>query len=306
MADISKMFDAYKSHLNLIQELIITDRTDEYICPICMRGYEKKNLAKLSLEDAPQQALGGRKIAITCRDCNNTCGHSIDNHLYNMLEYIERSHFLIGTDHRIKIMDLDKEKPINATLEIKGKDDLKMLISENNNNPYSLKERLNKLVDGKEIMIQNEPLKVNVRRASAAIIKNAYIILFAKFGYSFMLDKQYDKIREQIMNPEPYILPDGLWTMQKNLDLFDNVYLSGDNHYRGFFIAYTVMRRQLYRFLVFIPTPLVYYEEAAAIFRNIERGDRLSLMRINNTDFLGNKEKIKLIRNWTYSWNLKV
>ena len=214
-----------------------------------------------------------------------------------MLEYIERSHFLIGTDHRIKIMDLDKEKPINATLEIKGKDDLKMLISENNNNPYSLKERLNKLVDGKEIMIQNEPLKVNVRRASAAIIKNAYIILFAKFGYSFMLDKQYDKIREQIMNPEPYILPDGLWTMQKNLDLFDNVYLSGDNHYRGFFIAYTVMRRQLYRFLVFIPTPLVYYEEAAAIFRNIERGDRLSLMRINNTDFLGNKEEAK---DWLY------
>ena len=108
------------------------------------------------------------------------------------------------------------------------------------------------------------------------------------------------------MNPEPYILPDGLWTMQKNLDIFDGVYLSGDNHYRGFFIAYTVMRRQLYRFLIFIPTPLVYYEEAAAIFRNIERGDRLSLMRINNTDFLGNKEKIKLIRNWTYSWNLKV
>lgn len=306
MANVYKMYDAFKLHLDLIKELKVTDRIDDFICPICLNGYNKKDIEKLSLEDAPQQALGGRKIAITCRDCNNTCGHSIDNHLYNMLEYIERSHFLIGTDHRIKIMDLDKEKPINATLEIKGKDDLKMLISENNNNPYSLKERLNKLVDGKEIMIQNEPLKVNVRRASAAIIKNAYIILFAKFGYSFMLDKQYDKIREQIMNPEPYILPDGLWTMQKNLDLFDNVYLSGDNHYRGFFIAYTVMRRQLYRFLVFIPTPLVYYEEAAAIFRNIERGDRLSLIRINNTDFLGNKEKIKLIRNWTYSWNLKV
>lgn len=303
MADILKMFDAYKLHFNLIQELEITDKTDEYICPICMRGYGKKDLAKLSLEDAPQQALGGRKIAITCRDCNNACGHSIDNHLYNTLEYIERSHFLFGTDHRIKIMDLDKEKPINATLEVKGKDDLKILISENNNNPYTLKKRLNKLVDGKEITIQNETLKVNFRRASAAIIKNAYIILFAKFGYSFILDNQYDRIREQIMNPEPYILPDGLWTMQKNLDLFDGVYLSGDNHYRGFFIAYTVMRRQPYRFLVFIPTPLVYYEEATAIIRGIKPGDYLSLIRINNSDYLGSRDNILLIRNWTYSWN---
>lgn len=306
MADISKMYDAFKQHLDLIKELKVTDKTDGFICPICLNGYNKKNIVKLSLEDAPQQALGGRKIAITCKNCNNICGHSIDNHLYNMLEYIERSHFLSGTDHRIKIMDLDKEKPINATLEVKGKDDLKMLISEKNNNPYTLKERLNKLVDGKEITIQNETLKVNVRRASAAIIKNAYIILFAKFGYSFILDKQYDRIREQIMNPEPYILPDGLWTMQKNLDLFDGVYLSSDNHYRGFFIAYTVMRRQLYHFLVFIPTPLVYYEEAAAIFRSIEPGNRLSLMRITNSDYLGDKENIQLIRNWGYSWNLKV
>ena len=305
MADIFKMFDAYNLHLNIIRELNITDRTDEYICPICMKGFSKNSIVKLSIEDAPQQALGGKKIAITCKDCNNTCGHTIDNHLYNMLEYIERSHFLSGTDHRIKILDLDKEEPINAKLEVKGKDDLKMLISEKNNNPYILKERLNKLVDGKEITIQNEKLKVNFRRASAAIIKNAYIILFAKYGYSFMLDKQYDRIREQMINPEPFILPDGLWTMQKNLDLFDGVYLSSDNHYRGFFIAYTVMKRQLYRFLVFIPTPLVCYEEAAAIFRSIEPGDCLSLMRINNTDYLGNKENIQLIRNWTYSWNLK-
>lgn len=306
MADISKMFDAYRMHLKMVQELSLTERTDEYICPICMKGYSKKDLAKLSLEDAPQQSLGGRKIAITCRICNNTCGHSIDNHLYNMLEYIERSHFLSGTNHRIKIMDLDEEKPIKATLEVKGKDDLKMLISENNNNPYTLKERLNKLVDGKEITIQNETIKVNIRRASAAIIKNAYIILFAKFGYSFILEKQYDRIREQIMSPEPYILPDGLWTMQKNLDLFDGVYLSSDNHYRGFFIAYTVKRRQLYRFLVFIPTPLIYYEEAAAIFRGIEPDDRLSLMRIRNVDYLGSKGSIQLIRNWTCSWKLKV
>lgn len=306
MADISIMYDAFKQHFDLIKELKVTDRTEEYICPICLNGYNKKDIVKLSLEDAPQHALGGRKIAITCRECNNICGHSIDNHLYNMLEYMERSHFLSGTDHRIKIMDLDKEKPINATLEVKGKDDLKMLISEKNNNPYTLKERLNKLVDGKEITIQNETIKVNIRRASAAIIKNAYIILFAKFGYSFILDKQYERIRDQIMIPEPYILPDGLWTMQKNLDLFDGVYLSGDNHYRGFFIAYTVMRRQVYHFLVFIPTPLVLYEEAAAIFRSIEPGDPLSLMRITNSDYLRDKENIQLIRNWSYSWNLNV
>ena len=305
MADIIKMFDAYKTHISLVRELNITKQADDYICPICLKGYSVRDISNLSLEDAPEQALGGEKIAITCRNCNNTCGHTIDNHLSNMLEYIERSKFLFGTDHKIKILDLDEGKPINATLEVKGKNDLKMRISETNNNPYNLRDRLENLVDGKDIMVQNEILKVNIRNASAAIIKNAYILLFAKFGYSFLLDEHYDRIREQIQNPEPYILPDGLWTMKKKLDVFDGIYLSYDNHYRGFLIAYTLMKRQLYHFLVYIPTPLVEYEEAIGFLRRLDQGDSLALLQIKNKDYLGTKENIQLIRKWTYSWNLK-
>ena len=306
MADILKMFDVYKTHLNMIHEMNKTEVTDEYICPICLKGYGKKDILELSLEDAPQQALGGQKIAITCKECNNTCGHSIDYHLINMLDYIEISCFLSGTDHRIKILNLDKEKPINALMEVKGKDDIKLIISEHNNNPYTLKERLNQLVDGKEITIQNKKIKVNIRNASAAIIKNAYIILIAKLGFSFILDKHYDRIRKQIMNPMPYILPDGLWTMQRHLDVADGVYLSNDNRYRGFFVIYTAKRMQIYRFLVFLPTPFFYYEAAATLFRTIESGDCLSLMRINDSDYIANKENMQLIKQWTYSWTLKI
>ena len=204
MADILKMFDVYKTHLNMIHEMNKTEVTDEYICPICLKGYGKKDILELSLEDAPQQALGGQKIAITCKECNNTCGHSIDYHLINMLDYIEISCFLSGTDHRIKILNLDKEKPINALMEVKGKDDIKLIISEHNNNPYTLKERLNQLVDGKEITIQNKTIKVNIRNASAAIIKNAYIILIAKLGFSFILDKHYDRIRNRIFHEKTH------------------------------------------------------------------------------------------------------
>ena len=82
--------------------------------------------------------------------------------------------------------------------------------------------------------------------------------------------------------------------------------LSNDNRYRGFFVIYTAKRMQIYRFLVFLPTPFVYYEAAATLFRTIESGDCLSLMRINDSDYIANKENMQLIKQWTYSWTLKI
>ena len=70
MADITKMFDAYKKHLDIIRELGITDRTDDYICPICLRGFSKEEITELSLEDVPQEKLGGRNSGprgVLCR-----------------------------------------------------------------------------------------------------------------------------------------------------------------------------------------------------------------------------------------------
>lgn len=105
-----------------------------------------------------------------------------------------------------------------------------------------------------------------MKKVSTAILKNAYIILFSHFGYSFLLDKHYDRIREQIKNPSRYIVPN-LWTKQP-INMQNGIYLSNDNRHRGFFIIYTCQYKtaRKHHFCCFIPTPLMPYEFAYHFF----------------------------------------
>jgi HNH endonuclease len=50
-----------------------------YLCPLCLKWFA--DLVDLSLEHAPPESVGGRHIAVTCRDCNSTAGHTVDAEL---------------------------------------------------------------------------------------------------------------------------------------------------------------------------------------------------------------------------------
>lgn len=43
----------------------------------------------------PQASLGGKRIALTCRSCNSTCGHSIDVNLLNAIVGFEQKSFFL-------------------------------------------------------------------------------------------------------------------------------------------------------------------------------------------------------------------
>ena len=302
MANKEKMFDAYNQHLNLIRELNITNRTDEYICPICLQGYCKDDLDKLSLEDAPQDALGGKKIAITCANCNNTCGNTIDFHLINYLDIIENKSFLSGTNRKIRIMDLGQGKPIEASFRINDNNEMELLIHRNFFNFPNYKERLDMLVVGKDVSVQDKPIKYDFRYVTAAIMKNAYIILFSKTGYTFLLDEYYNKIRTFITNPETITNPQSLWTIIPNNCCREGIFLSNNKNCRGFYIVYTVSKIKSYKIITYIPSPFVKFEEAISSFHKL-RTERngLLLQELNSQGLLWNKNEIKSIREWTYS-----
>ena len=89
MPNIDNVFSIYAGQLELLRQNGLIERTGEYICPICLNSFNKEQLNKLSMEDAPQASLGGKKIAITCKKCNNTCGHETDIHLVNFITYLQ-------------------------------------------------------------------------------------------------------------------------------------------------------------------------------------------------------------------------
>lgn len=301
---IDTIYTKFITHIELLRNNdIVTETDDNYICPICLRRFSKEQMMELSLEDAPQASLGGRKIAITCKNCNNSSGHTVDIHLVNYLKRLDELDFIEGSDRRIEI--INNGKTINADLEVGSNKDLKVIIPQKINNPQFLQEHIDNTREGNIIDIKNKTIDIDLKKVSTAILKNAYIILFSQFGYSFLLDKHYNRIREQIQNPLKYIVPD-LWTRQHIL-LRDGIYLSNDNRYRGFFIIFSCQYQTIrkHRFCCFVPTPLMPYEAAYYYFKEYEPSTPIHMQTISG-DYLTNVDNIKALTNWVYSWDMKL
>ncbi len=48
-----------------------------YACPLCMRGF--RDPGELTREHVPAQVAGGRKLVLTCRECNSAAGASLES-----------------------------------------------------------------------------------------------------------------------------------------------------------------------------------------------------------------------------------
>lgn len=304
MPQIEPLYDRFIIHQKLLcDEQIIDEFSNDYICPICLRRFTVSQISDLSLEDAPQASLGGRKIAITCKECNNTSGHNIDIHLANFLKRLDEIDFIEGSNRRIKIMN-DK-RVINADLEVGPNQELKVLLPKKINNPEWFQEHIANTNEGDIIDITNQHIDLDLKKVSTAILKNAYIILFSQFGYTFLLDKHYDRIRNQILNPIKYIAPD-LWTRQ-SIKVKDGIYLSYDNRYRGFFVVYSCKYKTVrsHKFCCFIPAPLMPYESAYYYFKEYEPNTPIHMQNLSG-DFITDIKSIKSIYQWAYSWEMKL
>lgn len=183
-----------------------------YVCPICMREFSEAHLTEsntsnfLTLEDAPPDSLGGSKIALTCKECNSTCGHTLDFHLTEAIREIDSSYFYPGSTERGTI-DFDGKR---LSVELKRNDDgsLEAYHRIKNNDPSFLERFIFGITEGSIGPILNvkpPPTRVDQRKMNIALLKTHYILTFSKFGYLFLMDKVYNSIREQIRNPDKII-----------------------------------------------------------------------------------------------------
>ena len=53
-----------------------------YVCPICRRWFA--SIEEVTFEHAPPRSVGGREVALTCRECNSDAGHGIDAELHKV------------------------------------------------------------------------------------------------------------------------------------------------------------------------------------------------------------------------------
>lgn len=142
------LFKKFSGQLLLLKEHRYIDRTFKYaapyLCPICLREFSEDHLDEnkyrnfLTAEDAPLAALGGTKIALTCLECNNSCGQEIDCHLVAALRSIDDSYFYKGTKQNATIKF--ENKKLTVELESLGDGTLTAYHRIKYNNPTLLEK----------------------------------------------------------------------------------------------------------------------------------------------------------------------
>ena len=278
---------------------------NKYLCPFCMRYITDPD--KISREDAPQDFLGGTKIALTCKDCNNKFGGQIDNQLINAIKIDEESFLPENFESRIELQSgSSKGKTIRAILKDEG-NSLEIILLPEHNDPKLLDAEWQAIESGdiKEVCFTTARItkKVYNGKREAALIKNAYVILFSYFGYSFLLNPFYDRIREQLVKPLEDIIPGGLVSNEGALgEIPDGVYVSDIVPLRGFLVAFTLKRRWNHHYCVFIPAINNGYESAIDKLRVIDRDFNFVVYQVErSTEFWRNKDTITALINWANS-----
>lgn len=215
-----QLFQRYSENLFFLKENKVLPDTLEieegdYVCPICLDIFTKEDLDQktenpLSLEDAPPKSLGGSQIVLTCQDCNNGMGRDIDWHLTERLRELDFREQVPGAESEGRfVLDIS----VNGKIVVEADGTTKAHLSKTNNHPETL-ERYIALISGEnrpEPRWFPRPSRVNAKKLQIAILKNAYLLMFEKFGYAFLFDSEYDRIREQLLQPEADIYPLNCW-----------------------------------------------------------------------------------------------
>jgi hypothetical protein len=207
-----QLFEKFSKQLHLLSEnglINVELKYDKtYICPICLDQFQESDIISsssnfLTEEDAPPSKLGGNRIALTCKDCNSTAGHQIDNHLVNRIKENDENSFYKGS---VQYRNIEFEgQNITAEITSNGDGTLKVSHKTKKNNPTLLDKFIygikNKTV-GPLLDLKPKDYTINSERVNLALLKSSYIITFAKFGYIFLLDDFYQEIRNQVKDME--------------------------------------------------------------------------------------------------------
>lgn len=188
------------------------NQSSVYYCPICGNGFSEEDLdnSKLTLEHIPPSAQGGKGIALTCKNCNNTAGHTVDsavttrNHLDGIKTLVSKK----GTFNTRVRMDFGHEhlRAVNYELNVKDgavrfypveganrpdyPSKIEELIKTTNNTPNEKRNAWN----------MTTRKKYNPWHAKVGDLRSAFLVSFALFGYKYAFAIELESVRHQIIN----------------------------------------------------------------------------------------------------------
>lgn len=304
-----RIFDAYASNLQLLIDHGILPSLEEtkdktYICPICTGLFDENSIFQsstnyLTLEDAPPKSLGGSQVALTCYSCNNGLGTDIDWHLSEKITELDYQEKITGSELKAKF-SLGKYT-VNGKIQVQHNDNARILVSPKNNNP-AMVAGFNKLAKkGSTPSMTLNKSRVNSKKIQIALLKSAYILMFEKFGYSFLFNNQYSRVRKQLLDPSSNIYPLDCWIYKYLPKDRIGVSFITEEGLESIFVQFEVTSKLHSRlFAVILPLstkPIeVILKELNARFSKKKTID--INMEAYTDDYLGNIKSIKLLLGW--------
>ncbi|MBO4233269.1 hypothetical protein [Riemerella anatipestifer] len=304
-AQRNRIFKKYIKNINLlIDNKLLLSKKDNYICPMCLKNYESMYIDEsnfLTLEDAPPKSLGGKANTLTCKKCNNEAGKKIDFHLAERMKELDNKLFLPNTE--FKALTKIDGVTLRTTISIDSEGKMSIFHSPKNNNPNILNPIMEKV--GKDKIIDFNFLKSKVipENLEYAILKTAFLILFQKTGYSLIIDKSYDLIREQISNPSKRIYPENFWGYNTN-KLKPGLYFVMNRGLECIMIVFDLISEKSKRsFTALLPLPNRDLEKVISnINSTISTSKEIKLQMFdgNNDDYIFNLDSINKLLSWAY------
>jgi HNH endonuclease len=179
------------------------------LCPLCLASFRREDLEgsdpPLTVEHIIPEKLGGARTTLTCKRCNNTHGSAIEAHLVRRI----RSHnALAGYPNKVPIRGkLDCEgRPVGISFHMVPSENGDMVrnIQVKGGSPELLKRFGERLASGdlREITFTLSFDYIE-ERSRLAMIRIAYLLMFAEHGYAYVLGEGPSVIRKILSGEMP-------------------------------------------------------------------------------------------------------
>jgi hypothetical protein len=172
---------------------------------LCLRPFERSALErsvpddkKLTEEHIIPAELGGKIITLTCKKCNNTDGGQVDSHFIQKVrvdEALGGYHGSIGSDVYIS------GHRVFAQIEFpsRERETTKIIVKSEASNPAEIEASHQAFLQGAVEKIQlNMHLRYNQNLARLSVVRSAYLAMFSRFGYRYILNDSVEHIRQLI------------------------------------------------------------------------------------------------------------
>lgn len=183
-----------------------------YVCPLCIRGITEDCIGELTREHVPPASLGGKRLVLTCRECNHRAGgkEGVDTHARHGEDQLDlvtrnlrgtrRARFAVGaTSMNVQIRTEEDQIEIVGMPGPPGEADSFMAAF---------------LHVAKQPATERPALSITFARRytrgrqEVSWLRAGYLAAFAVFGYRYILRELLQPVRQQIENPDLELIDD--------------------------------------------------------------------------------------------------